>query len=348
MTRRCALLLLVFILFACVPGRSEADSTVTRLADDLATATEPIETPPPASTPSPPAATPTAAPTAPPPAPTQSPPTPTVAPSPTATVLPAPRWSLLLQLLRDGQVIAEGATSHELASYEPEVGREPDRYALRVLVSDGLESTELPVNDPMPFALFHFIGIGYVHDLDGDWRDEAIVHDFTGGAHCCSNYYILASDASGITTLDAIALGNGGIQGIGDLDGDGTAEILAVDDRLLMFGEIPLALAPYLPLVLCLVGDRTLEDCTTRFPVVVEQSATHYEDMLSHPESDEIVRQAAAIGVYAHYARIGRAQEGLQRIASRCPQCLQFVEQHRAEIDERLREERPLRLTASP
>lgn len=253
-----------------------------------------------------------------------------------------------MQLLREGQVIAEGATTEDLVSYQSEVGREPDRYTLRVLVSDGVRTAELAIKDPLPFSLFHFIGIGYVHDLDSDGRPEAIVYDFTGGAHCCSQYFIFASDASGIHTLDAFALGNGGIQRIDDLDGDGTPEILAVDDRLALVAGMAFANMPFLPLVLCVGEDRTLDDCTAQFPKVVEQSAAHYEDLLSRPESDETTRQAAAIGVYAHYARLGRPQDGLYRIATRCLDCLGFVEQHRTEIDERLREERPTPLTASP
>lgn len=283
------------------------------------------------------------------PTPTQLPPPPTAAPTPTAVALPAPRWSLVLQLLRDRQVVAEGSSTDQFAAgYQSEIEREPDRYALRVLVSDGTQKTEVAVRDPLPHALFHHLEMAYVRDLDGDSRPEAIVLDFTGGAHCCSNYYIFASDASGIHTLDTLALGNGEIQRIGDLDGDGIAEIVAGDDRLALVDDIAMAATPFLPLVLCLQEDKTFSDCTARFPALVEESAAHYEELMASPENDELTRQAAAVGVYAHYARLGRPQDGLYRIASRCLECLQFVEQHRAEIDERLRQERPLHPTASP
>lgn len=254
----------------------------------------------------------------------------------------------MLQLLGDGQVIAEGVTTEELAGYQSEVGREPERYALRVLVSDGSQKAEVAVRDPLPHALFHHLEMAYIRDLDGDSRAEATVLDFTGGAHCCFDYHIFASEHNGVRERDAFTLGNGAIERVEDLDGDGVSEMVAGDDRLALVAGLAMAATPFLPLVLCLQEDKTFSDCTARFPALVEESAAHYEELMASPENNELTRQAAAVGVYAHYARLGRPQDGLYRIASRCLECLRFVEQHRDEIGERLRESRPMHLEASP
>lgn len=59
---------------------------------------------------------------------TQTPPTPAAAPTPTAIRLWVPSWSLALQLLRDGRVVAEGASTDQLAAgYKAAVEREPER-----------------------------------------------------------------------------------------------------------------------------------------------------------------------------------------------------------------------------
>lgn len=130
------------------------------------------------------------------------------------------------------------------------------------------------------------------------------------------------------------------------MDGNGIAEIVAYDDRLALVDVIAMAATPFLPPVLCLQRDKTFPDCTARFPALVAESAAHYEELMASP--DKQTRQAATVGVYAHHARLGRPQNGLYRIASRCLECLRFVEQHRAKIDERLRAEHPAHLTASP
>lgn len=262
--------------------------------------------------------------------------------------MPEPRWSLVLQLLRDGDVIAEGSSTDELTPYQGEVELEPDRYRLKAVISDGAHTAELSIRDPLPIALFHHLVIDRVQDLDSDGRPEAILLDYTGGAHCCFDYHIFASERDRVPELDAFTLGNGAIQRVEDLDGDGLSEIVAGDDRLALVAGLAMAATPFLPLVLCQPDDSVFRDCTTYFPALVEESALYYEHVMTSTESDQTSRLAEAIGVYAHYARLGREQDGLYRIASRCLECLRFVEQNRAEIDERLRESRPVHLETSP
>ncbi len=254
----------------------------------------------------------------------------------------------VLQLLRDGDVLANGSNTDELAPYQDEVELEPDRYRLKALVSDGAHTAELSIGDPLPIALFHHVEIDGVQDLDSDGWPEAIVLDFTGGAHCCFNYHIFASEPNRVRELDALTLGNGSIQRVEDLDGDGLSEIVASDDRLALVAGLAMATAPFLPIVLCQPQEGVFRDCTTRFPALVEESAAYYEPEMTRAESDQTSRLAAAIGVYAHYARLGREQDGLYWIASRYLECLRFVEQHRAEIDARLRESCPVHLGTSP
>ncbi len=106
MVRLRALLLLVIVLPPCGTGQLASTTAPVSSPSALGKATVPLATPPwlrPTPTVSMP--------------PTQPPPSPMATTTPTATALPAPHWSLVLQLLRNGEAIAEGATMQELAVY---------------------------------------------------------------------------------------------------------------------------------------------------------------------------------------------------------------------------------------
>jgi hypothetical protein len=68
-----------------------------------------------------------------------------------------------------------------------------------------------------------------VTDLNGDGLPDAIVHLYSGGAHCCSSYTILSLEPGGPRAIFDYDAGNDGIRPQ-DLDGDGVAELLTGDD----------------------------------------------------------------------------------------------------------------------
>lgn len=70
-------------------------------------------------------------------------------------------------------------------------------------------------------------GIG--DDLTGDGTPDLLISEYTGGAHCCSNYYVLSLHTGGpVELLARIAGWHGGAE-FRDLDGDGTPEAVLRD-----------------------------------------------------------------------------------------------------------------------
>lgn len=61
---------------------------------------------------------------------------------------------------------------------------------------------------------------------------EVYFSSFTGGAHCCNEIYVVEADGEGWTTVSLGAFDGGG-NFLKDADGDGVAEIVAVDNSFL-------------------------------------------------------------------------------------------------------------------
>jgi len=70
--------------------------------------------------------------------------------------------------------------------------------------------------------------IGRGEDLTGDGRPNIVAREFSGGAHCCTTYYIYEVSPQGVLTQIArIDAQNGG--GFEDRDGDGFPEFILPD-----------------------------------------------------------------------------------------------------------------------
>lgn len=71
--------------------------------------------------------------------------------------------------------------------------------------------------------------VGRGEDLNGDGMPDLLIYEYTGGAHCCSNYYFYALDSEfGLRALDRIEAEHGDVR-FADLDGDGTNEMTTQD-----------------------------------------------------------------------------------------------------------------------
>jgi hypothetical protein len=252
------------------------------------------------------------------------PPTAVPTPEPTATSAPAPvlqpEWSI-----REETV---GAQLHVLL----EDGLSPDAYLVAAV-------------DP-ELAEFEQWGVDRTVDADGDGREEAIVFHYTGGAHCCSEYAVFASGDDGIELLDTFSLGNAGINDVQDLDGDGVPELIAGDDRLAYFDDLPYAVSPFLPLVLCRSPDGTYHDCTPDFPTFLTDNATDYEETLRQAVAEgryEEEQRSAALALYFSYLRLGMAAEGESRVTALCPDCWRWLTGYAGEVDRLLAVEQPFR-----
>lgn len=67
-------------------------------------------------------------------------------------------------------------------------------------------------------------------DVTGDGLDELVVHDYTGGTHCCNFTRMLSFDTEEPRPLLSLGTGHCEVQLV-DLDGDGRAEVQTCDDR---------------------------------------------------------------------------------------------------------------------
>lgn len=71
------------------------------------------------------------------------------------------------------------------------------------------------------------VGVG--DDITGDGVPDLIVHDFSGGAHCCSTYYVFELNTSSGPLPLATLYGEHGGFAFEDLDGDGAVECIGAD-----------------------------------------------------------------------------------------------------------------------
>jgi hypothetical protein len=302
------LLALAVLALACDGGEEAPPPSPT----PTAVKATPSPRPSPTSTPVLPTATPTPEPTA------------TSVPTPTATLTPAPtlqpEWSIREDLTRG------------LLYVTLEHGPTPDTYVVAALEPE--------------LAEFEWWGVDRVVDIDGDGREEAIVFHYTGGAHCCSEYSVFDSGEDGIEEQDKFSLGNGVINDVQDLDGDGVPELVGNDDRLAYFDLLPYAVSLFPPLVLCRSPQGLYYDCTPDFPTFLMDSANDYEETLRQAVAEgryEEEQESAALALYFSYLRLGMAEEGESRVTALCPSCWQWLTEYAAEVDGLLALEQPFR-----
>jgi hypothetical protein len=214
-------------------------------------------------------------------------------------------------------------------------------------VSDGRGDLVLATSPLDPRATAELWELTATADVDGDGQEEAIVLHYTGGAHCCFEYFVVDTGPQGPIVLDSFSLGNGPIDKVMDITADGRAELLTWDDRLAYFGDLSFAHSPFLPLVLCW-QEGAFRDCTTRFPDLLWEEAQRAMSALSaamqEGGKDDAVKRGRALKVAALYYRMGRWQEGLRKVSDVCPPCADWLESYRQALMDTLSREVPYRV----
>jgi len=221
--------------------------------------------------------------------------------------------------------------------------KQPSDGQMQILVGDGISTYIMATVDPQWTQLESW-DVEFVADLNADGMDEAIVTHYTGGAHCCFEYWIFHEGPSAIQFDDAFSLTNGAIGAVQDLDGDGVPEMDGSDDRLAYFPDLSFADSPFLPLILCRTADGAYSDCTSQFPQRLQESAQDYEQALSEAVQrggEDYEKRSPALGLLASYMRLGRDGEGWSKVASLCPECETWLRQNQGELETRLRLEAP-------
>jgi hypothetical protein len=185
----------------------------------------------------------------------------------------------------------------------------------------------------------------FVADTNGDGRQDAVIAYYSGGAHCCFDYYVFGSEAAGIQLYDTFNLGNGSLLGVEDLDSDTIPEMVGLDDRLAYLSlDVSYAASPFLPLVLCRSAEGKYRECTPRFPEVLMQSAEDFEGRLRDAISEGAAggpwamerQRSAALGLFASWLRLGQPEQGWIRVQALCPACSEWLQANLGALEERL------------
>ncbi len=174
-------------------------------------------------------------------------------------------------------------------------------------------------------------------------KNEPVVVEYTGGAHCCWTYRVYTEQEGKVleTLLD---VGNGYEPRFEDLNGDGIKEILASDDRLDYFDDLSHAVSPFLPMVLCYSVGK-FQDCSAQFPQVT-RDWLNQELKKAQKETEKWnseMRKGRALGIFAASVRMGEKEKGYQRIGKFCSaECLDWLKKYEVEIIEIATTPRPL------
>ncbi len=178
------------------------------------------------------------------------------------------------------------------------------------------------------------------HDATGDHVAEVLIQTYSGGAHCCTDLYIVSLRPTVRLLLHYYA-GNGGDFELVDLNQDGRPELVLIDDRFAYFDDLCFACSPAgMPLVACFQGGRFV-DCTGVFPGKVREAASYWtgrlhEEIMQGPRApgyEQYVR-GAALGVYACYVLLGEEGRGLHVVweTTFTPAVTDWLQLHRTTV----------------
>lgn len=133
-------------------------------------------------------------------------------------------------------------------------------------------------------------------DVTGDAREELLVHDYTGGAHCCNFTRIFSFETEPPRPLLSLGTGHCELQLV-DLDGDGRAELRTCDDRF-AYAFCSFADSPKPPVVLAFdAGTGGFELATRRFASqAIEPSVPALRDEARAADPRPEVRRCLALG----------------------------------------------------
>ncbi len=138
---------------------------------------------------------------------------------------------------------------------------------------------------------------------------HVIVQDWSGGAHCCFDYYVL--HVHGVTVRREGVIRGGDCElRVADLDHDGALELIGCDARFAYAFDLPFAESPLLPVVYTFREKAYVAD-NRRYPQVFRFRIARDRRRLAEAEQagDGREARAAAISLLLHMLYAGRVTE---------------------------------------
>jgi hypothetical protein len=138
---------------------------------------------------------------------------------------------------------------------------------------------------------------------------HVIVQDWSGGAHCCFDYYVL--HVHGVTVRREGMIRGGDCElKVADLDNDGAPELIGCDARFAYAFDLPFADSPLLPVVYTFRDKAYVAD-NRRYPQVFRYRIARDRRRLAEAvqAGDARAARAAAISLLLHTLYAGRVTE---------------------------------------
>jgi len=138
---------------------------------------------------------------------------------------------------------------------------------------------------------------------------HVIVQDWSGGAHCCFDYYVLHVQGTFVRREGLIRAGDCTLR-VADVDGDGALELIGCDARFAYAFDLPFADSPLLPVVYTF-RDRTYVADNRRFPQVFRFRVAQERRRLQEAEQagDERAARRTVLSLLLHLLYAGRVTE---------------------------------------
>jgi len=135
-------------------------------------------------------------------------------------------------------------------------------------------------------------------DVDNDGVKEVLFYTYSGGAHCCSNVYLLELNRDKLSPMLELSLNNVEKITFKDIDKDGLLEIYTYDDNYSYLGSLSFVESP--------------------FPkIVLELKNGHYIFSKRFTKKLKIDTKQNRVGILIDYIYRGKYKEGLKATRKR-------------------------------
>jgi hypothetical protein len=136
-----------------------------------------------------------------------------------------------------------------------------------------------------------------------------IVQDWSGGAHCCFDYYVLHVHGVTVRREGTIRSGDCELR-VADIDHDGSLELIGCDARFAYAFDLPFAESPLIPVVYAFRERGYVAD-NRRYPQVFRFRIARDRRRLAEAQQarDDRAARAAAISLLLHTLYAGRVTE---------------------------------------